>query len=789
MKYYRFILVLLLGFNVEAALAQLSDLTDDLEHQFNEYHQNNYQESIYIHADKRYYLTGEFIKFKVYCLERTTGRTSRLSMVAYVEILDSENNAELQARIELKDGQGSGEFYLPMDLASDNYIIRGYTRWMRNFGPEHYFHAMVKIINPFKRPDLKPVTDTLMVDFYPEGGQLINGLETKVVFHGKNNLGIPADVEGRLIANDTMVITEFNSIREGLGHFTFTPDLAHKYHIEVKVGDGYAQQDFIDVASRGFNTQIDIPGNEYLLKLFCNEPSIAQPDEKLTMILHQKGTIILSDDISLNHGIAKYTIDPSYINGVVCASIFDSNANLLAERKIYNKPERLSTGNISLNKLTATNREKIEIDISNLKSYSNLSVSVSANHPYFDDNMPGMDQFMALDNSINFLYGIETYLQGTPQESNTLLNDLLIAYPVRAGDKIFDSEDHTIEFIPEHRSVLVTGKLLDKRSKEPAFGILTYLSVPGKITQIYAAKSEKDGALIFEAGNFYGSNQVVVQNNYITDSTYNIELDNPYSAQFAEVIVPEFDLDESLEDLLIRKSQQMQVYNANLKISPNYQIVSNQDSASFYVEPDMRYYLDDYTRFVVMEEVMREYIAGVNVRRNKEGFHFMVIDVVRDIVYDDNPLMLLDGVPVFDADDIIALDPLKIEKIETIKTRFGRGVLDCKGVVTYTSYAGDLAGYQLPKSAVVLDYDGLRPLKKYHFPIYNLAYEINNPTPDFRSNLYWNPEIDLEQLEEGKIEFYTSDDADDYEVRINGLSEDGVPVSVKKRFNVIRTLK
>jgi len=788
MKYYFLFLVLLMELAVNTAFSQISDKSEDLVHHFNEYHQNYYQESIFIHADKRYYLTGEFLKFKVYCLERTTAQTSRLSKVAYVEILDRDNNPYLQTRIELIDGQGSGEFYLPMNLPSGNFVIRGYTRWMRNFKPEDYFHSMVQIINPFKRPDLKPLSDTTNLEFFPEGGKLIHGLNTKVVFHGKNELGIPTKVQGRLMANDTIVVSDFSSLKEGLGHFNFIPDMTKKYHIEIKNGDTYIHQDFVDIVSRGFNAQIEF-SEGYILRLFCNEPSIVQPNEKISIVLHQKGAILMNDVIPLNNGIARYKIDPSLINDIVTISLFDSESSLLAERKVLGKSEHLSLEDISLNKAIATNRDKIEIDLSNLKENSNLSISVSANHPYFNHHMPGLNQYLVLDNSIRYVYGLESYLEGSPQETRVLINDLLIAYPANTDNEIFYQEQHKIQFIPEHRSVLVTGKLLDKQTKEPVFGIMTYLSVPGKISQIYTAKSEADGSLIFEASNLYGSSQVILQNNFTIDSTYSIKVDDPYSTEFAEINLPEFDLDENLANLLTRKSQQMQVYNANLKISPNSQIISNLDSASFYIEPDMRYYLDDYTRFVVMEEVMREYIAGVNVRRNKEGFYFNVIDMVRGIVYDDNPLMLLDGVPVFDADDIIALDPLKIEKIETVKTRFGRGDLDCKGVVTYTSYAGDLADYKLHKNALVLDYNGLQPVKEYYFPSYTLAYERNDPTPDFRSNLYWDPRIEQDMLEEGKIEFYTSDDVDNYELRINGLTESGIPISIKKKFKVVRSLK
>jgi len=250
-------------------------------------------------------------------------------------------------------------------------------------------------------------------------------------------------------------------------------------------------------------------------------------------------------------------------------------------------------------------------------------------------------------------------------------------------------------------------------------------------------------------------------------------MDDPFSQLYADIHLPTFDLDERMENWVKQQSQNLQIENANKKFQPKLPLLTKVDSSSFYYEPDSRYYLDDFTRFIVMEEVMREYVYGVNVRKNREGFHFMVLDVARNKIYNENPLMLLDGVPVFDADEIIALDPLKVEKIETVKTRFHKGLLDCRGIVTYTTYKGDLAGYSLHDDALVIEYEGVQPQKQYYFPEYQSSFEKRTTTPDFRNVLYWNPEVSLDGNVNSTIEFYTSDYVNEYEFRVDGISKNG----------------
>jgi hypothetical protein len=208
------------------------------------------------------------------------------------------------------------------------------------------------------------------------------------------------------------------------------------------------------------------------------------------------------------------------------------------------------------------------------------------------------------------------------------------------------------------------------------------------------------------------------------------------------------------------------------------------DSASFFGKPDATYFLDDYTRFPVMEEVMREYVNGILVRKNRDGFYFMVNDPALSINYKEGPLILLDGIPVFDADDIIALDPLSIQKIETIRGGFTKGYLNCHGIVSYSSYKGDLGGYKPPDFVTKLEMDGLQIRKSYIYPDYENLTDRNNRMPDFRNNLYWIPDMVRRSQQNEVVKFYTSDAITEYAIVINGISKNGIPYSAKATFMV-----
>jgi len=208
-----------------------------------------------------------------------------------------------------------------------------------------------------------------------------------------------------------------------------------------------------------------------------------------------------------------------------------------------------------------------------------------------------------------------------------------------------------------------------------------------------------------------------------------------------------------------------------------------KDSSNFYGKPDASYLLDDYTRFTVMEEVMREYVPGVMVRKRKDGFHFMNLNDAHKSIFTEDPLVLLDGVPVFDIDKIMEFDPLKVKKLDVFTHRYYLGNVSMTGLVSYTTYTGDLAGFVLDPRSVVVNYEGLQLQREFYSPPYDTPKQRESRWPDQRNVLFWAPQV---VTKDGRqhLEFYTSDVAGDYNIVIRGMTADGLSGSAVYAFQV-----
>jgi hypothetical protein len=107
----------------------------------------------------------------------------------------------------------------------------------------------------------------------------------------------------------------------------------------------------------------------------------------------------------------------------------------------------------------------------------------------------------------------------------------------------------------------------------------------------------------------------------------------------------------------------------------------------------------------------------VNVKKVRGQYHFPVYNQPFDAMFDDDPLLLLDGVPVFDFNKWINYDPLKIRRLDVLTRQYYLGNLSFDGVVNFTTYAGDLSGYELDPHAVALDYEGLQMQREFFSPV------------------------------------------------------------------------
>jgi hypothetical protein len=510
--------------------------------------------------------------------------------------------------------------------------------------------------------------------------------------------------------------------------------------------------------------------------------------------------VCASQVATIENGSAQFSINKNNLeDGVARITLFNDKRQPVCERLYFKRPSKRLSIDASADKTVFDKRSRVKIDVSTSAGQSqtlpaNLSVAVYRLDSISRPQNENIFSYLWLSSDLKgYIEDPDYYCEGDSPKINEALDNLLLTQGWRRFDWNQLDEKSSFAYLPENQGHLITGKVTNEITGKAAPNVLVYLSVPGKRVQLYGCRSDAQGMIHFNLEDFYGKGQIVLQTNYKLDSVYRIQVFTPFSDEYGGAALSRLTVSEHSADALADVSLHMQIQRAYHSNELEKSYVPEIDTLPFYQKPYKTYLLDNYTRFTTMEEVMREYVAEVNVVRKNKQYHFNTFNNAgfelerlqpSERTMMEDPLILLDGIPVFDVDKIIAYDPLKVRKLEVVAARYYRGPISAYGIVSLTTYSGDLPGFSLNPHDVILDYDGLQNQRIFYSPDYSDTASINSRLPDFRNVLFWSPEIHTDEKGRGSISFYTGDLPGKYLVEIQGISNDGYAGSTGFTFDV-----
>jgi hypothetical protein len=779
--------LLLFAMSSGCLLAQQAPL-DTVVRKFSQYRESNLQEKIYAHLDQAFYLTGETLWFKLYDVDGSFHKPLGVSSVAYAELLDRGNFPVLQAKIEMKNGFGDGSFFLPASLSSGNYKFRVYTNWMKNFDPEFFFRKEITIVNPFVVPEAVPPSGGhgYTVDFFPEGGHLVNGIRSQVGYKVTDATGRGAACRGFILDSRRDTIASFSPTKFGMGDFSITPQGQETYKAVVVRPDGVRTiHDFPAVESAGYVMQVTDSSEYLVVKVRTSGVS----DSQVLLFAHARHITEHAATGSLKNNKASFLVRKSDLaEGISHLTVFNERLFPVCERLYFIQPHKDLTISVQGNQDVYSARQKVSLVLQTMKNGgpptpANLSVSV-----YKSDSLgsrpANINHYLWLTSDLTGrIESPEYYFSAPTPEVLSGINDLMLTQGWRRFDwkDVLEGQNH-LAFLPEVNGHIITGTVT--KDHQPQRGIFTYLGSPGKIVRAYGSWSNNEGGVRFEIKDFYGPRKIILMTQTDSTQTFLVQINNPFSTVLDKIKLMPFTPDAKIKGALTDRSIAMQVQDIYYYDTYGSRFSKpTVDSMAFYGKADATYYLDDYTRFPIMEEVMREYVPGVFVRKRRDGFHFIVVDIQNKGVLAGDPMILLDGVPVQDTDDIMKVDPLTVKKLEVIQRQYYLGQAVFSGIVSYTTYKGDLGNLELDPKSLSLNYEGLQLRREFHSPEYRYQ-DRKDRMPDQRYLLYWNANVATDAEGKQRLDFYTSDVGGRYEVVVQGMDSDGFSGSATYFFTV-----
>ncbi|WP_207423463.1 hypothetical protein [Desertivirga brevis] len=768
------------------ALAQKFDSTS-ITHKFNTYLKNTLQEKIYVHTDKSSYMSGEIIWFKIYNVEAYTNRPISYNKVAYVEVLDEQNTAVLQTKVDLS--HGSGSLYIPITIATGAYTLRCYTSWMKNFDPSFYFYKDLAIYNSLTKEEAPgtAVRKKYAVQFFPEGGNLVLGLKSKVGFKAVDSEGNTFHFRGCIVNPSGDTVARFSPSDDGIGTFYFRPEQIQDYHVLIApVNENPFSVQLPRIFERGAVMSTTF-GADSILNISVQ--SNLESEGSYTLFVHTGYHTVFTRTLSSKSIAEGFKVPYKDLGeGISHLTLFNNAQQALCERLYFKKPLKLASVEVLTDKKNYSSREQVKVSVREtvrgkaLKTSFSISVfKVDSIATPYDD----ISTYLLLSSELKGrIPQVSSYLKEYSEEK---MDHLMLTHGWRRfkWEDIIQEKKPDLKFFSEPQGHIISGRILEKETNRPLADRNVFLSIPGQRIQFYTAYADKSGEFNFLTKDFSDSPLgIVVQTEPRIDSLARIEIRGPFSSNHSDYKPAKFNFKTSVEDLL-QRSVAMQVNNAFNGRLLNNRIPRTIDSTSFYQQPEKIYKLDNYVRFKTMEEVLREYVSEINVAVRKKDYYLSVFDKERNEFHSSSPLILVDGVPVFDdGTTLIKIDPLKVKQLEVVSNGYIYGNNRFSGIASFRTFKGDLGGLALPTHATVIDYEGVQEKRVFYSPMYDGDWITSSRIPDYRTTLFWNGTNETSQEGTATVNFSTSDLTGKYHVVVQSLSEEGFSGSQVAEFEV-----
>lgn len=752
-------------------------------------------EKMFVHIDKQTYFPGEVLWFKIYDVSASTNKPSQSNQLAYVELLNRQNEPVLQAKVQLTKGLGSGSFYLPSSLASDQYLFRAYTNQIKTQDATPFFERGITVVNLNKNITASTTKLAYDLQFFPEGGQIVNGIPTKVAFKLTNQFGKGVDFEGVVLDQEEQIVKEIKSLKFGIGSFNLAPMPDKKYKVKVYLKSGQIiEKNLPTILAEGYGLNVtDLENGQLKIKVAASKNRAGQ--QGYLLIHSKKGGVKFAEALSLKYNNAtEFIVDEQKLDeGISEITLFNQSLQPVSERLYFKRPLKTLTFKLSKNKDDFAHRQLVDLNLQAIDKdekplQANLSISVYKTDSLQQQNdNEGIFDYLWLSSELKGkIESASYYFAGRNTERNQALDNLMLTHGWRKFNSNPAAENTPVLTLNANtKTYQILGHVTSKNGT-PIADVVTYLSLPGKNTNLYIAKTNEKGIASFEVKEYYGPAELIFQTNDPRRTDFNLQLINPFYTGQQGVKLAPAELEETLNETILTNSIAVQVQNSfteqgNVKFD-----IPKADDTPFFYKPYKTYSLDDFTRFRTMEEVLKEYVAQATLRKTGNDYHLFLLDANRGYHFEKEPLILFDGIPVFNTNKIVAYDPLKIKNISIVNKRYYYGPLVAEGIINFITYNNDAAELQLDPQAIMVAYDGLQAKREFYAPKYDTSEQVTSRMPDFRTLLQWMPEMKTDG--EGKVnfKFYTSDLEGNFKIVINGLTADGSPANYTSEFKVIK---
>ena len=640
----------------------------------------------------------------------------------------------------------------------------------------------------YKRTFHLPVfTNDFDVKFFPEGGALLSIPHQNVAFKAQGADGFSKEVEGFLFNSKGDTLTNFRSEHNGMGIFTMNPVDNETYYVTVRTNDSITKRfDLPAIEPKGISIAMSHYKQEIRYEIQKTEAT--EWPQKLFLLAHTRGKLAILQPINPKRTFGKMN-DSLFTEGITHFMLIDEQGNALSERLIFVPDHKPNQWQITADQPTYGKREKVSLQIAAKDNEGNpvegtFSVSITDRKSIQPDSLA--------DNIL----------------SNLLLTSDLKGYVEDPAYYFLNQDARTLRSIDY--LMMTHGWRRHKMEnvlRTPSLNFTNYIekgqTISGRIMGFFGANVKK-GPICVLAPKYNiiattetdEKGQFIVNTSFRDSTTFLVQARTKKGFAGVDILMdpPQYPVATHkapylngaatfMEDYLMNTRDQyymeggMRVYNLKeitvtaKRERPSSKSIYTGGINTYTVEEDR---LQGYgqTAFDAASRLPSVTITNgseIHIRNNSEP----AIIVIDDIVYEDASDILKDiqvsdmsSISLLRGADAVILGPRASggAVVITLKDPRNLPARPAQGIITYTPL-----GYS-------------ESVEFYH-PTYDTPEKKNAQRSDFRSTVYWNPELRLDAEGKATIEYYTPDSTAPEDIIIEGVDKNGKVCRILQTIN------
>ncbi len=742
------------------------------------------REIIHVQFTKTTYLNNEDLAFKGYIYNKNTNlpyiNTSNIQLVVY----DEQEQIVQKQSLYASNGTFSGGIHLNKKFKTGKYHFHFYTNWMNNFIEDDSFNQTIDIYNidePFHFKSKEPNLKTVKIDFFPEGGNIIEGINNTigVKITDCNNKGVELD-NIVILDSKSNEIQRFNTNKLGNGAFYLIAEINEKYSLKINSEKLKISEELPRVKPTGIciSYNNNLPKNILAVEIKTNERGVELfQNKKLNLLIQQNGTSILKE-MSFNNKEKGQTIliEKKYLpNGVNFIRLLDEDLNELSSRLIYNYANFPSETKVKA-KIAAN--DSIALSGTTTVLGANISASI------LTENNICIEQ----KRSILGTYYLNAYLE-SPEIDNYIFFDPENKLKKRDMDLLMLNQ-RTTKYL-WHNIKSNPPKINYKFNKGVTISGNINRPINPNISNTVLLMSLKDN--IFEKTTVEKDNSFRFENFFVQDSTvYLLQLENEKKAsiytkmvakaynnetkfnlplQFMKTNCP---IEKKVGDSLIFSASKLNATSLKEVI-----VINKYKKDIFTHKPDMSlntraFKISDAEYGNVLDFIGRNgYKTGIDPEDNT-----VYIRSNRGIMGRESPAVFVDDFLVFDYNLLFSINMSSVDEIYIDQTGFSDTSLGGTGTIKIYLKTGSEEKYYKTKLTTLLATGGFS--KNF---IYNSSSFDNQKEFYSFGTLNWTPKIELKENSNFEIKFPKGNQTL-IQVLIEGFSQDGQLISEIRKIPV-----